>query len=477
MKLGVILFLAYFLIFAVCFAYPIAHIASTLRTRYAEGVEEPLVDQANILASVIGREMETGKFTPDDLYAAIDGAHARLLSARIYELAKDRVDVQVYITDKTGIVIFDSEDKANVGEDYGEWQDVRLTLQGKYGARTTRRDPADVASAIMYVAAPIMVHGDLAGVLTVAEPTTSINAFLDAAKPEIFRIGLLSALVALALGLLVSLWVSRQIRKLTQYADDVRAGRRVGLPSLARTELWEMGHAFDKMRESLEGKRYVEQYVQTLTHEIKSPISAIRGAAELLDEEMPREKRAGFLANIRTEAGRVQNLVDRMLKLSELETRKSLAAMERVPFAALLRTVVESKEPMLSKKSLRVETVADEEMVVRGDPFLLQQAVSNLLQNAIDFSPPAGCIVLRASADGATLRLSVDDEGPGIPEYAKMKIFQKFYSLQRPDTGQKSTGLGLNFVQEVASLHGGEICLENLPRAGLRAVLTVPIWR
>ena len=165
-----------------------------------------------------------------------------------------------------------------------------------------------------------------------------------------------------------------------------------------------------------------------------------------------------------------------MLRLSELEMRTSLPTMQSVPLAALLRTVLESKEPILSRKSLRVHTEAGEEIAARGDPFLLHQAVSNLLQNAIDFSPAGGRIALKARQEGTTVHLTVEDEGPGIPDYAREKIFQKFFSLQRPDTGQKSTGLGLNFVREVASLHAGEIRLENLPEAGLRASLSLPVW-
>ncbi len=476
MRLGAILFLAYALIFAVCFAYPVSHMAGSLRTRYAEGVEEPLVDQANVLAAVVGRAMEAGRFDADELYAALDDAHARVLSARIYEMSKDRVDVQVYITDTAGKVVFHSADRALVGSDYSAWQDVRLTLQGQYGARTTRTDPDDPASAVMHVAAPIQVNGELAGVLTVAEPTASINAFIASAKPGIFRIGALSTLLALSLCLLVSWWVSRQIRRLTAYAEDVRAGRRVELPRLARTELRDMGTAFDRMRESLEGKKYVEEYVQTLTHEIKSPVSAIRGAAELLEEEMPPEKRAQFLANVRTEAGRIQDLVERMLSLSELEARTSLPSLQRVPFAPLLRAVVESKGPMLSRKGLRIDSEAPDDPAAPGDEFLLHQAVSNLVQNAIDFSPAGGRIALRAAVDRRMVRLTVQDEGPGIPAYAQEKIFQRFFSLQRPDTGKKSTGLGLNFVREVALLHGGMVTLENLPEAGLRATLTLPAW-
>ncbi len=475
MRLGTALFLAYLFIFGLCLAYPMAHLANRLRTRYLEGVEEPLVDQANVLAGLIGRDMETGRFDADELRQTFDAIYGRKIAARIYDLEKTRVDVRVYITDLAGTVIFDTEKPGSVGEDYSEWNDVRFTLDGGYGARTTPIDPEDPTTSILYVAAPIQINGTLAGVLTVAKPTTSINAFLAAAKPDILRIALIATLAAIALSFLVSMWVSRQIRRLTRYADDVRLGRRVALPSLARTELKQMGDAFDKMREALEGRKYVEQYVQTLTHEIKSPVSAIRGAAELLDEEMPPARRDQFLANIRHEASRIENLVERMLILSELEMKKSLDPAAKLQPTELIRRVLEDKQPSIALKQLAVTTDLDEQLSVTGDAFLLQQAISNLVQNAIDFSPPGGRIRLRARRDGPDVVLGVEDEGPGIPDYARDKVFEKFYSLKRPDTGRKSTGLGLNFVHEVATLHHGVVRLENLPTAGLRALILLPL--
>jgi two-component system sensor histidine kinase CreC len=136
--------------------------------------------------------------------------------------------------------------------------------------------------------------------------------------------------------------------------------------------------------------------------------------------------------------------------------------------------VIESKEPLTSKKNLSVAVEATGDLWVRGDPFLLHQAVSNLIQNAIDFSPAGSPIEIAATADGDRLDVVVRDHGPGIPDYAKEKVFDKFFSLQRPDTGKKSTGLGLNFVKEVALLHHGEIRLENLPDGGLWARLSLP---
>ena len=177
------------------------------------------------------------------------------------------------------------------------------------------------------------------------------------------------------------------------------------------------------------------------------------------------------MANIRTEAGRIQDIVDRMLELSALENRKMLEKAEPVPFPSLVRIAIEAKSPIISKKGLSVSVCMEEDIVVKGDSFLLHEAVSNLVQNAIDFSPPGGAIVLQSRVESGRVAFTVEDQGPGIPEYAKSRVFEKFFSLQRPDTGKKSTGLGLNFVRQVALLHDGEVALENLEGKGLRATL------
>jgi two-component system sensor histidine kinase CreC len=472
-KLGLRIFICYLLIFAVCFSSPFNWVLDTLRVRYLEGVEDPLVDQASILAAMAGMEMENGTFSPERWHRIFDRVQEQPVSARIYKLMKDSVDVRVYITDAEGKIVFDSASRDTIGEDYSVWRDVRLTLRGEYGARSTLADEADPTSTVLFVAAPIRVRGEIAGVLTVAKPTTNIKYFLKEAKPQLLAVGLLYLAAAALLSFLVSILLTRPIHRLTQYAKDIRDGKRPPFPRLDRTEIGEMGAAFEEMKEALEGKRYVEEYVQNLTHEIKSPLSAIRGAAELMAEPMDDERRARFLSNIHTESHRIQRIVDRMLELAALENRKRLRKVESVKLRPLLNTVIESKEPMISRKGLRVEVRADEGLFVKGDGFLLHQAVANLLQNAIDFSPDGGVVRIEARSAGGRAVIAVTDEGPGIPTFAQDKIFDKFFSLQRPDTGKKSTGLGLNFVREVATLHGGEVRLENSFETGAMAFLEI----
>jgi two-component system sensor histidine kinase CreC len=475
-KLGAVVFLAYVAILALCFSYPLAQIGEGLHTAYLKSAEEPLIDTANILAAMVGREAERSEFSADEFYKAFEDARGRAVAAQIYEMRKDKVDLSVYITDAHGIILFDSDTRETIGQDFSKWRDVARTLRGEYGARI-RPDPEKGNSAkALYVAAPIYVSGKIAGVLTVIKPTENIAAFLGASMPQIFRLGALSLSAAILLSLAVSIWVTQQVGRLTRYANDVREGLRVPFPKLAPTELKTMGVAFEKMREALAGQRYVEQYVQTLTHEIKSPISAIRGAAEILEgTSLSPEQRAHFLANIQSETHRIQELVDRMLKLTELESRRVLGERSPVALAAITRTIMETAEAAIENKRLRADVRIADDAVIQGDPLLLHLAVSNLVQNAIDFSPQQGRIGVSCARTVSGMELHVDDEGPGIPDFARSRIFEKFFSLERPDTGKKSTGLGLNFVKEVAALHGGEVEVLNLPGRGLRARLILPV--
>jgi two-component system sensor histidine kinase CreC len=163
-----------------------------------------------------------------------------------------------------------------------------------------------------------------------------------------------------------------------------------------------------------------------------------------------------------------------MLELSSLETRKKLNAVENINLNSIIRTVLESKQPMLHKKNIQILSKSSDELLIKGDSFLLHQAISNLVQNAIEFSPPDSQISISTANYDNMITIEIIDEGPGIPEYALEKIFNKFFSLNRPDTDKKSTGLGLNFVKEVAELHEGKITIENLPEGGVKARFMIP---
>jgi two-component system sensor histidine kinase CreC len=470
-----------FLVIAMAgFYYLVNWVIKDMRPHYMKSMEESLVDESVLLASIVEGSVREGRIGTDSLKSAFTRARSRELRAAIYDLVKTRMNVRVYITDAKGTVIFDSDNGAEEGKDYSRWIDVRRTLSGGYGARTTHRIPDDQSTSALYVAAPIRNDTAIIGVLTVCKPTGSVTFFIDQAKNKIIVVGLIVAVGVVLMGVFLSIWVTSPIRRLTAYARSVRDGKPSVLPRLGifsrlgHSEMGVMGKALEEMRDTLEGKNYIEKYVQTLTHEIKSPLSAIRGAAELIDENMPADKREHFLDNIRAEVERIQNIVDRLLELSALESRKDLREITDIDFSALIRELLESMAPAFDAKSLTCSPSVPDGIVIRGERFLIQQALANCLQNAVDFTPPGGTISVTLEKSSTDAIVTIDDTGVGIPEYALNKIYDRFYSLSRPDTKRKSTGLGLSFVREAVVLHQGILSVTNRQEGGVRAQMRFP---
>jgi two-component system sensor histidine kinase CreC len=273
--------LTHLLIVGIGFFYLVNKItdAKEIKPRYMQSVEEPMVDTARLLAALLERNLTDGRIDLSGFREAFDKLRSRPFNARIYSREKTTVDVNVYVTDAKGIVIFDSDLGRAEGQDYSRRNDVFLTLQGKYGARSTKTDPNDPTSSVLFVAAPIMSGDTMAGVVSVSKPQKSMASFMQETRRNIFIMGALAAAESCLVGTVLSIWITRPIERLTAYARAVRDGRRVPLPRLGTSEIGSLGNAFEEMRDALDGRKYIESYVQTLTHEIKSPVAAIRGAA------------------------------------------------------------------------------------------------------------------------------------------------------------------------------------------------------
>ncbi len=155
-------------------------------------------------------------------------------------------------------------------------------------------------SSVMYVAAPIMDGSRLIGVLSVGKPTRPMAPVIKRSERRILWASAILLGIALVIGAGMVWWINRSIARLTRYADSVTDNKPVPLPELGSSELRKLAQALESMRVKLEGKNYIEQYVYALTHELKSPLAAIRGAAEILREGPPPEVVARFTDNILT---------------------------------------------------------------------------------------------------------------------------------------------------------------------------------
>lgn len=462
--------LVYLLVVGGGFYAIMSTLTQEIQPRYLESMEESLVDTANILAAQLEYSAENEGYSAEIMQAIFERAYERRFNAQIYSLEKRSVDLEVYLTDGSGKVLFDSANRENVGLDYSGWRDVLLTLRGDYGARATWTKRDGEKALILYVAAPVRVDGRIQGVVTVGKPTSYVNELIARAENRFEYYIVIAGVAVLLLGAILSVWLTQPIKRLIAYANALRDGRKVEYPRMFGMEANELGRAFEEMRVALDGKQYVERYVQSLTHQLKSPISGISGAAELLEGDMEEAERRKFLANVRRESERLRLIVDRMLALASVESRRTLQNVETIDLGDLVGELVEALEPSFQREGIVCSIDKERAGKIKAERFLVRQALQNLMQNALDFSPANSRISIRV--DEGTV--SVEDEGPGIPDYAIGKVTDRFYSLVRPKTGEKSSGVGLSFVKEIMALHGGELRVANREVNGVRACLRFP---
>lgn len=475
MRIALRIFLGYFLIVALAALLLARVFVAEVKPGVRQAMEDTLVDTANLLAELATDDFLAGRIADGAFARRVRALQGRDFGARIWGFPKRRATYRVYVTDARGIVVFDSSGR-DLGRDYSRWNDVHLTLRGRYGARSSPESPYDPDSTVMHVAAPIRdAQGRIVGSLTVAKPNRSIAPFIARSQRVVMGWGGVLMGAALLIGLLAAWWLSHQLGALRRYAQAVTAGERAPLPG-SSGEFAELGRALETMRERLEGKQYVERYVHTLAHEMKSPLAAIRASAELLESPMSEADRLRFAGHVRTQSERMAQTIDKLLALAQVEHRQRLERPEPVDVRAALEAAIEQLRPRLQERRLEVVArVADDLPPLPGDAVLLRQALANLLDNAADFAPAGSRVDVEADLDGECLRLRIADRGPGVPDYALPRVFERFFSLPRPEGGSRSSGLGLPFVAEVAALHGGSAGLRNREGGGAVAELHLPL--
>ncbi len=479
------LYLAILLGFLLGVALLMWRLLGDIDPRYRESAEESLVETAHLMAALI-EQRSPDRLDPTVMQGVFESLRAQRIEADIFGYLKTRIELQAMVVDRQGRVVFDSTGRP-MGTDMSLWRDVRLALAGRYGARTSADPLRPRGPAVMHVAVPIRLHGEIVGAVAAGKPMQSLGQFVDAARRKTLLVGLTSALAVLLLAAIGAIWLLRPVSIVRSQLGHLRGDGR-GLSTLLRRGWAALGLAYDEVRDTLAGRNHVAEHVQTLTHELKSPLSAIRGAAELLREPMAADDHARFVGHIERETLRIQALVDRMMELVALESRLQLDAPAPVDLRVLIQDQLASASPAAAARQLRLvcDAPGTAPVLVHGDALLLGRALANLLDNAMEFSPLGGEVRVALQAQGRRAVVTLRDQGPGVPGFALARVFDKFFSLPRPDTQRRSTGLGLAFVKEVAELHHAQVRLGNGPPPGDDALglgpgavasLDLPLWR
>ncbi len=466
MHLGFRVLLAFFVLSGLTAWFVLRVVLGEVKPSVREVVEELLVETANLVAEMAADDLAQSRDLAP-LEARLQRFTQREVDARIWGVRKERLDLRIYLTDAQGKVLIDTGSPSSVGQDYSRWNDVLRTLRGEYGARTS--NAAD--GVVMQVAAPVRnAQGQLIGVVSVGKPVASLDRFIARTEARVGKLGALLLAASLLLGAGVTAWLVWSVRRLRAYALQVQAGSAAQAPKLAG-ELGELARAMDAMRLRLEGREHWERRVRALTHELKSPLTGLRGAGELLQEALPDADRERFARQVVEQSERLQSLVERLLELSKLEAQSS-APTQTVRLDQLLQQVLLQCTPRLQQAQLRLSGHESWPAVaVRGDPEALQLLLLNLLGNAIDFAPVGSRIELDLHRHGLEVSFSVRDHGPGVPAEVFAQLGEPYFSTTRP-SGRKGSGLGLAIAKQVAAWHRGSLRFEPA-EPGLRVHFTL----
>ena len=370
---------------------------------------------------------------------------------------------------------------------YQETQIFGVTTQPEVydalrGQKITGVHVNDAGELIVAVSLPIQRFKAVQGALVLSTEGGDIDSIVIAERRAILRVFLVALGVSVALSVMLAAGIAQPLRRL---ADAARASGRRGAGAGARfafpdmtaraDEIGALSGALLEMADALQSRiEGIERFAADVAHEIKAPLTSVRSAVETLRRSDDPDARARLLRVIEQDVRRLDRLVTDISNASRLDAELAREDMAEVDVAALLRTVVD----VIGDPRVSIDTGRGP-LRCRGLDGRLAQIFVNLIENALSFSPPDGAVRVRARRTGDDwLRVTVDDDGPGIAEEKLEAVFERFYSDRAEGEGEHS-GLGLSISRVIAGVHGGRVWAENRVDAagapvGARLVVMLP---
>jgi two-component system, OmpR family, sensor histidine kinase CreC len=430
------------------------------KIRYREATEEPLVDMVYSLSSFVASSVEREGIIRNDVLAPFKVSRMPLIDATIHNIKKTRIETQVLLLDKSGMLLFDSHDRNTIGTSFAAWRDVALALKGNYGARTTKEE--GMSCSTMYLSAPIMVQNVVEGVVTVAKPNCNANELIKTTQERIVAIATILFSGAGIAAILATLLIARPLRRLHAYVRGLRDRKPVTLPPLPRGELRELGVTISEMHSAIDGSTRVDKYTRSLSHELKTPLAAIRGSVQVIRETLDSETREHFLSCIEKETVRMYTLIESLFALNSLSLSTELENGTVFSLRQVVENVIDEFRPISETKSIALELHIDGDFSTKGNVFWVSEAIRNVVKNAFDFAPPeSGKVDISLRRGSQDIECTIEDNGPGIPEWALEKVCDQFFSIPKTGQSSRSSGLGLAIAREVMDRIGGAIKVAN----------------
>ncbi len=438
------------------------HLARQFEATYTAQLQEDLVALARLVAVTAAGGLASG-----------DAEAVR----RSLAVGQEQESPLVLVTDASGVIVGGRGVPAHGFARTAVDPAVRRALEGE---DTVGVGIGPDGREAVYAAVPAVAGGRILGAVYVARPLQSLHTQRRHLRWVVAWGTVAAVLIAGALGLLLARGIAEPVQEMQRVASSLAAGR-LGerVPVRTRDELGDLARSLNYMASELERIDSLRRaFVADASHELRTPVANLAVAVEALKAVIgtePDQARA-IAADIEREVERLRRLVDSLLDLSLVEAGKVRLSLAPVAPAEVVARAVAPFQPRAARAGVTLRTEVPPRLPrVRADADRTVQVLTNLLDNALKFTPAGGTVTVSASEQRGRVLIAVADTGPGIPEAELPHVFDRFYKVDRARAGSRGgAGLGLAIAKRLVEAQGGIIMAESREGHGARFVVALP---
>lgn len=358
-------------------------------------------------------------------------------------------------------------------------EEVKAALEGRYNAEHRITSAGNQVTVTLYTAIPIENKKNIVGAIIVSQSTYKILKNLYELRLRIIEIFVGSLFFAILVSAVLSFTISRPLKKLRKQALKMmdQKGRLVTHfePSKFKDEIGDLGNALHSLtRQVKKHTDFIESFASDLSHEFRNPLASIRSAGDVLIDSTKDKDQLHFLTMIQKDVQRLGKILSGAKEISLIDTRVEAEPKELINLYSYLSQIL----PALQKQSGRQDIhiclkKKNTELEIHIPEIRLYQICSNIIGNAAGFTPENGTITIELNKQEKQVLLSISDEGQGIPDSLKEKVFERFFSSRKEE--RDHSGLGLSIVQSILqSLNGSITIKDNRPKGSI-FIVTFPL--
>jgi len=454
-------------------------LSDAIKTFHIEQTKNELASKAALLEKAYSREIAEGKISEiDELFKSV----GKSIGTRITLILPD------------GTVIADSEKEINTMENHSDRPEIIKALSGKNG--TSIRYSTTIEKNLLYAAIPYKNGGRVEGVIRTAIPVMSLTETLEPVFTKFFISVIFTVLLAALLSFIISWKITRPIREIEKGVEHfasgdlekkLETGTTYEFAKLAENmnnmalELKYRINTITKQRNELARLENIrKEFVANVSHELRTPITSIKGYIETLRDGAfeDRENALKFLEIILKQTERLGNIIEDLLSLSRIERDNDNEenGFEIELLAPAVYSACTTVKNLADKKGVVIEIDCPDTISARIKPRLIEQAVMNLIDNAVKYSEPGSKVEVKASSGNGIISISVKDYGCGIDSEHHERLFERFYRVDKARSRKLGgTGLGLAIVKHITQSHHGSVYVQSEPGKGSTFTIKIPV--